>query len=146
MFVQPWFNISLMYLIMGIFAQTAGIRDAANKGLIVSETGTKQLICSSSEYNQLYPVDSTTFPHNSRSKSVFSFENEHCAATSVNYRDNWMSFGPSGGYVIDLQIDPQSPGVLYADDRYYVFWRDDRFDPTYKSIFGARVTTTGTEI
>jgi hypothetical protein len=36
------------------------------------------------------------------------------------------------------------PDVFYADDQYYVFWRDDRFDPTYQSLFGARVTATGT--
>ncbi len=34
--------------------------------------------------------------------------------------------------------------VFYANDQYYVFWRDHRYFQPYHSIYGARVTTDGT--
>lgn len=38
-----------------------------------------------------------------------------------------------------------SPTVFYTNDQYYVFWKDDRFDPvdSTKALFGSRVATDG---
>ena len=36
------------------------------------------------------------------------------------------------------------PSIYFANDQYYVFWRDNRDYSPYLSLYGARVTTDGT--
>lgn len=39
-----------------------------------------------------------------------------------------------------------APSVIYANDQYYVFWRDNRwlYEDSTRAVFGARVATDGT--
>ncbi len=44
--------------------------------------------------------------------------------------------------VCNLTSEEIYPCAYYANNQYYVFWTDYRFEPLY-SLFGARVTTSG---
>ena len=69
---------------------------------------------SSSMSDQICAVDSTVFSCNGRIKPSSILNDEYYGTTSYRNRSEWVSLGPDGGYVIELQIDPQNPEILYA--------------------------------
>ena len=108
------FRTTWVYVLTTVLVQVAFVKGFAD---VIENLPVMEIRKTKSSHQPGYQnclVDSTVLPYSVRTKPTLFCNNEHHEAAPHTGRDYWLPLGPDGGYVIDLQIDPQNREILYA--------------------------------